>query len=153
MTAKPNPQSSAWNRALGLLARREHSALELRQKLRSKGVDAELIEPLLERLAECGYQSEQRFAESFTRSRVVKGLGPYRIRKELQERGVGEIEIEQAMAPFEDRWVETAIAVKEKKFGLEQAQEFRERAKQQRFLQYRGFTHEQIQVAVEHRNS
>lgn len=152
-TTPSDDERNAWNQALRLLSRREHSALELRQKLRSKGVEAVLIDPLLQRLVEEGWQSEQRFAESFTRSRVAKGLGPYRIRKELQERGVAEGEVEGAMAPFEDGWFELAIEVKERKFGAEVEEDFRERAKQQRFLQYRGFTHEQIRAAVEHRGS
>ena len=142
-------QSEAWNRALRLLARREHSAQEMRQKLRSKGVESGLIEPLLERLIEEDWLNERRFAESFTRSRVARGLGPYRIRRELQDRGVGEVEIEGAMVPFEDGWFDLALEVKERKFGTERAEDFRERAKQQRFLQYRGFTHEQIRAAVE----
>lgn len=143
-------QSEAWNRALDLLSRREHSVLELSRKLRSKGAEEGWIDPLLERLVEEGWLSETRFAESFTRSRVAKGVGPYRIRRELQERGVAEYDIEQAIAPFAADWERIAIMVKEKKFGTEPAEEFRERARQQRFLQYRGFTHEQIQVAVEH---
>ena len=146
-------QSDAWNRALRLLARREHSALELRRKLTRKGVDPEWIDPVLERLLEEDWLNESRFAESFTRSRVVRGLGPYRIRKELQERGVGERDIEGAMAPFDDGWFDLAIEVKERKFGAEREEDFRQRAKQQRFLQYRGFTHEQIRAAVEHHNS
>ena len=143
-------QSEAWNRALDLLSRREHSVLELSRKLRSKGAEEGWIDPLLERLVEEGWLSETRFAESFTRSRVAKGVGPYRIRRELQERGVAEYDIEQAIASFAADWERIAIMVKEKKFGTEPAEEFRERARQQRFLQYRGFTHEQIQVAVEH---
>ncbi len=141
-------QSEVWNRALHLLARREHSAQELRQKLQSKGATLESIAPVLERLREEDWLNESRYAESFTRSRVTRGLGPYRIRRELQERGVGEGDIEAAMAPFEDGWFELAIEVKEKKFGALREEDFRERAKQQRFLQYRGFTHEQIQVAL-----
>ncbi len=138
-----------WNQALRLLARREHSILELRQKLQKKGFDRELIDPLLKRLVEEDWLNERRFSESFTRSRVERGLGPYRIRRELQERGVAVHEIEQAMAPFEGGWVERAIAVREKKFGMEPVEDFREQARQQRFLQYRGFTHEQVRTAVE----
>ena len=145
VTSSPH---DAWNRALNLLARREHSAKELQQKLLSKGVEEEEIPSVLERLIEGGWLNEARFAESFTRSRVARGVGPYRIRRELQERGVGEIEIEGAMAPFEEGWFDLALEVKERKFGTARTEDFRERAKQQRFLQYRGFTHEQIRAAV-----
>ncbi len=142
-------QSEVWNRALRLLARRDHSAQELRQKLRNKGAAPEQIDGVLERLLEEDWLNETRFAESFTRSRVARGLGPYRIRRELQERGVGEGDIAMAMAPFEDGWFDLAVEVKERKFGSVREEDFRERAKQQRFLQYRGFSHEQIRAAVE----
>lgn len=142
-------ESEAWNQALRLLARRDHSIQELRQKLHKKGVESEWIDPVLERLLEEDWLNELRFAESFTRSRVARGLGPYRIRRELQERGVSEGDIEKAMTPFEDGWFDLATEVKERKFGTAREKDFRERAKQQRFLQYRGFSHEQIRAAVE----
>ncbi len=147
MTAESS--SELWNRALRLLTRREHSVLELRQKLQRKGYEAEQVDPVLERLVAEGLLNEHRFAESFTRLRVERGLGPHRIRRELRERGIGERDIEGAMAPFGDTWIERAIAAREKKFGTEPVEAFREQARQQRFLQYRGFTHEQIRAAVE----
>jgi regulatory protein len=144
-------ESEVWNRALRLLARRDHSVQELQQKLRSKGAETGLIDRVLERLLQEDWLNEQRFADGFTRSRVARGEGPYRIRRELQERGVGEESIGAAMAPFEDGWFDRAVEVKERKFGAEVVEELRERAKQQRFLQYRGFSHEQIQFALQHR--
>jgi len=146
-------EPEVWNRALYLLSRREHSVKELREKLKRKGAEEEIIEQVIERLLEEDWLNEGRFAESFTRSRVAKGLGPYRIRRELQERGVTGQDIANAMEPFEAQWFDLAIEVKQRKYGAEVEEDFRERAKQQRFLQYRGFSHEQISVAVEHRNS
>ena len=153
MTTALENEPEVWNRALYLLSRREHSVKELREKLKRKGAEEEIIEQVLERLLEEDWLNEGRFAESFTRSRVAKGLGPYRIRRELQERGVTGQDIANAMEPFEAQWFDLAIEVKQRKYGAEVEEDFRERAKQQRFLQYRGFSHEQISVAVEHRNS
>ncbi len=153
MTTALENEPEVWNRALYLLSRREHSVKELREKLKRKGAEEEIIEQVIERLLEEDWLNEGRFAESFTRSRVAKGLGPYRIRRELQERGVTGQDIANAMEPFEAQWFDLAIEVKQRKYGAEVEEDFRERAKQQRFLQYRGFSHEQISVAVEHRNS
>ena len=149
VTTQQSDFSAGWNRALRLLSRREHAIRELSQKLQSKGLDRETTDEVVEQLLEEGWLNETRFAESFVRDRVRKGQGPYRIRRELQERGVGAGDIAEAMAPFEDGWFDLAVEVKEKKFGTERAEDFRERAKQQRFLQYRGFSHEQISAAVE----
>ncbi len=145
--------SHARDQALRLLARREHSILELRRKLVGRGYGEEIVTPLLSELVEEGVLSEERFAESYVRSRVGQGLGPYRIERELQERGVSDGKIESAMAPYADGWNSTAVAVREKKFGTGRIDGFTERARQQRFLQYRGFTHEQIRAAIERSGS
>jgi regulatory protein len=73
-----------------LLARREHSQAELKQKLtRRYGVEAiELIKTTLERLAADNYQSDQRFTESYIYSRLQRGFGLNRIKQELQQKGV-----------------------------------------------------------------
>ncbi|MBC8520011.1 MAG: regulatory protein RecX [Gammaproteobacteria bacterium] len=139
----------ARDQALRLLARREHSILELRRKLVGRGYGEEMVDPLLKQLVEEGVLSEERFAESYVRSRVGKGLGPYRIERELQEKGVPAEKIEPAMEPYADEWNGCARRVKEKKFGTERVDDFSEQARQQRFLQYRGFTHEQIRVVID----
>ncbi|HIL93525.1 MAG TPA: regulatory protein RecX, partial [Cycloclasticus sp.] len=74
-----------------LLARREHSQRELRQKLKAKGFDEDDIDLLLEELSEKNWQSDERFAESYSRSRLLKGFGPVRIQYELKERGVNAV--------------------------------------------------------------
>jgi len=142
-----------WDQALRLLARREHSILELRRKLSGRGYEDELITSLLERLHEDDLLNEDRFAENYVRSRVRQGLGPYRIERELQERGVPAEKIETAMDPYAEQWDQSAVKVKEKKFGVERVDDFSEQARQQRFLQYRGFTHEQIRVAINSNSS
>jgi regulatory protein len=73
---------------LGLLARREHSKRELVIKLRARNCPDKIITTVVEQLTEEGMQSETRFAESFVRSRIDRGVGPLRIRAELMERGV-----------------------------------------------------------------
>jgi regulatory protein len=67
-----------------------------------------------------------------------------RIRRELQERGVPEELIEQAFESMDVDWSDAIATVREKKFGRKLPSEFKERSRQSRFLQYRGFSGEQI---------
>ena len=75
-------------RALDLLSRRDHSKVELRQKLIQKGTQVEEIGPLLDELEDIGYLDDRRFAESFVRFRAGKAWGRRRYGQELAKRGV-----------------------------------------------------------------
>lgn len=75
-------------RALDLLSRRDHSRLELRQKLCQKGGDRDEVEGLLEDFERLGYLDDRRFAENFVRYRSGKAWGRRRYQQELFKRGV-----------------------------------------------------------------
>ena len=134
--------------AMNLLARREHSQQELHRKLLNKGFEAVEINPDLARLVEEGLLSDERFTEAFINSRLRLGSGPVKIAMELQQRGVAESLVKDHLDERDPRWYQRAIEVREKKFGCSQPVDFKERARQMRFLQYRGFTMQQIQCAV-----
>ena len=74
--------------AVSLLARREHSSRELRDKLRARSFSAEAIEAALATLREQDLQSDYRFAQACTRSLMDRGYGSLRVAGELRERGV-----------------------------------------------------------------
>ena len=124
--------------AMDLLARREHGRMELSRKLRSRGAPPDLIEPALEKLADEGLLSEARYLESFVRMRANAGYGPLRIREELTQRGLPREEIEQALRDSGFDWNEQLREVWLRKFG-ELPGDQRERARQGRFLSYRGY--------------
>lgn len=136
------------NRALGLLARREHSRVELVGKLAGRGFPAADIETVLDELTEEKLQSDTRFAESYLYARVQRGQGPHRIRAELCQRGVDDVIIEQVVTLADTDWFELAREAWRKRFGMP-AEDYAGRAKQARFLQNRGFGHEHIQYALE----
>lgn len=146
-------ESEAFTAALGLLARREHSAKELGGKLHSRGFEPELVERVLSRLAAERLQSDERFAEVYLRQRSEKGHGPERIRAELRERGIDDQLISARFRQAEDDgevdWFELAAMTYAKKYGRRPIEDLKERAKRQRFMQYRGFTFEQIAAAIE----
>ena len=92
-------------------------------------------------------QDDARYAEAYARSRVAKGYGPLRITRELSERGLAEELVQQAFSAMDLDWEAGIRAVREKKFGRQAPMDFKEQARQSRFLQYRGFTSEQIRNA------
>jgi regulatory protein len=146
---KPRPEQAAdgavvRQAALDLLARREHSRRELSCKLRARGFDDGTVDISLEALEREGLLSDTRFAEQFVWSRFQRGSGPQKIHAELRERGVDEALIEHNIEALADDWQGLLREVREKKFGSALPTDFRERSRQMRFLQQRGFTAEQI---------
>jgi len=135
--------------AMDLLARREHSRLELERKLMTRAYAEDIVAEVLDRLVAERLIDEARFAESFVRSRVARGQGPARIRKDLADRGVSGAHSEDALAAVESDWRVLASKVREKRFGSEQPRDYKERARQARFLQYRGFSMDQIKSALD----
>lgn len=130
--------------AIRLLAIREHSRLELQRKLQGRAGTPELLQEVLDRLQAEGYQSDGRFTEQYVESRKAKGFGPLRISRELRERGVDAMLIEQWLDPHETDWTELLRSCSRRKFGSGLPGDFRERAKRARFLEYRGFPTEMI---------
>jgi regulatory protein len=135
--------------ALELLARREHSRLELTRKLATRGFPAEIITPVLADLERSGALAEARFTATFVRSRVARGQGPARIRAELAQRGITDSDADGVLREAEVDWLATIHAVRRKRFGPDPPRDYAERARQARFLQYRGFNTAQIRAALE----
>jgi regulatory protein len=126
--------------AMNLLARREHSLGELRQKLLRRFDDPAMLETQLQKLVEENLQSDDRFAESFARQRAGRGYGPARVRQEMREKNLSDIAIARAFEAAELDWWALAEQVFRKKFGEPGALELKEKARRIRFMQYRGFS-------------
>jgi regulatory protein len=130
-----------------LLAGREHSTEELRRKLIHKGYPADKIEPVIQKLAGKRLISDQRFTTHFIHHHAKRGQGPVRIRAALRQQGVADSQIEEALRSTEVDWLQLAREVRRRKFGATAPRSLGERAKQARFLQYRGFDAEQLRAA------
>lgn len=139
---------AARRKAMDLLARREYCRHELLVRLEREGFLADTAAFAVSGLAQEGLVDDERYAESLLRARAGRGQGPLRIRRELKERGVDESVATRAVATWGDDWVELAQSVRRKKFGSGMPRNFADRAKQMRFLEYRGFSHDQIRAAV-----
>ena len=129
---------------MNLLARREHSTRELKNKLLKREFTVEQIEQTIGKLQQEGLQSDQRFAEAYIHMRTNRGYGPYRIQMELLERGVAEQLIEQLLQIDDETWQERIVKVWQKKFHSCYPTNPMEYKKQLDFLQYRGFDLKQI---------
>ncbi len=136
-------------RALDLLARREHSRLELERKLLAREFVPALVEDVLDALQADGLLDEGRFLESFIRTRIGKGQGPTRIVAELNQRGIDRGRAQAWLRGSELDWPSLAAGVREKRFGPSRPESFKERARQTKYLQYRGFELDQIKEALE----
>lgn len=131
--------------AMDLLARREHGLFELCEKLARRFGAQPMIRGEVERLRDEGLQSDTRFAEAYVHSRAQRLFGPSRIRLELRERRIAEDIIELALAEAGVDWTRQVRELIWRKFGHNPPETIAERAKQQRFLAYRGFN--QIRLA------
>lgn len=182
------PQRRARNDAIARLARREHSRRELHDYLKERdylqtvsddalaeqsasgeeGAETRLsrdevellIEEVLERLVEEGLQSDERFAASFLRTRVLRGQGPRRIQQELRQRGIdnetsGAV-MRAACDPVPDAFghvdavdfFELARETLARRFSSA-GEGHKECARRERFLLQRGFDYEQLRYAME----
>ncbi|WP_175400917.1 regulatory protein RecX [Terasakiispira papahanaumokuakeensis] len=151
-----------YDRAVRLLAQREHSRQELAQKLRLAPKQSqdftppspEVLDALLDELENLNWLSDQRFAASFTRQRLLKGQGPVKVRYELKQRGVSDELIEWALeiTPEEEGidWINQATTALYKRFGPEASPTTpNQKSKMIRFLQQRGFSSEQTYQALQ----
>ena len=131
-----------------MLARREHSRRELHDKLERRGYQAEAISPVLDALEAEALLQDRRFAEVYVASRMARGFGPVRIRRELQQRGVAAELIDATCDGADPAWSEHAVSVWRKRFSQTPADSYSAWAKQARYLQQRGFDSEQISTAL-----
>ncbi len=134
--------------AVRLLARREHSTRDLKRKLTGKGHDSESVERVVGKLSDKKLLSDERFAATFVLHHGRRGQGPVRIRAELRQQGASDEVIDAALAGAELDWADIASQTRVRKFGAGAPGSLPERAKQARFLQYRGFSADQIRAAL-----
>ena len=146
--AGTKPKRRCQENALGLLARREHSQYELSQKLLSKGFSSRDVEQAILYCQQYGYVDDLRYTFSVIRQHISKGHGERRIRQSLQQNRVRDDVISTAFTQIDVDWFELAKQTAEKKFHSLGDIDRKEQAKRIRFLQYRGFSFEQIQYAL-----
>jgi regulatory protein len=146
------PPADALTAAVGLLARRDFCTQELRLRLAALGCEAEATEAALADLLLRGYLDDTRYAAQYVEQHAARGQGPLRIAHQLQQQGLPEALAQAALEAHgaeHGEWGRLAREVRIRRFGLKPPRALRERARQMRFLQYRGFSNDDIRSAVE----
>ena len=137
--SRNDQQGGAYEKALSLLARREHSARELKSKLEQRGLDAEESATALAELQAKNYQNDERFGEMLVRSRLEGGYGARWILAELRQHGIGEARACELIAAAEPDWAELVRRQLRRRYGGKPARDFAERNKRAAFLLRRGY--------------
>ncbi len=138
----------ARKKAMDFLALREYGQKELILKLQSKGFSSDISTIIVEKLTDDGLQDDQRFAESYVRSRVAQGKGPIRIHYELEQKKMPSNIIQSVIENTNTDWIALAEEVKMRKFGEKAPENIKDKAKQTRFLYSRGFSNEHIRKVL-----
>lgn len=146
--ADPNAAHLA---AIGLLARRDFSIADLDRKLTGRGFTREAVDYALAELKAAKVLDDARFGQNLSAQRVRRGQGPARIRQELRRAGIAEDLIEAAADPANSGtdFARLARETRTRKFGPKVPKDWKEKARQARFLQYRGFSTDHIRAALD----
>ena len=136
--------------AFAVLTRKEYSKKDLIEKLALYAENREEVLTLVEELSRENYQSDQRVAEMVVRSQIRKGKGPNRIKLALRAKSIDKELAQNDMNEID--WYDEAYQLKVKKYGVDVNKDPKIKAKQIRFLQYRGFEMDAIMKAISRKN-
>ena len=144
-----DPYTAALAAAMRWLSRREYAQLELHTKLSQRGFSDPIATKVMLELQAENLQSDQRYAETYTRARIKRGYGPKCIAYELQQKQISSKLIEQNLQMYnEEYWKELARNLVYKKINGKTLTNLTDKAKLVRFLQQKGYTHDQISYAL-----
>lgn len=146
-TAQRADPEAALAAAVALLARRDFASGEMRARLCSIGFDEAAAAEAIDALSARGVIDDRRYAENYVNSHAQRGQGPIRIAAELRRQGLADPLIDAALAGGPD-WQELARRARRAKFGRQPPVSWTDKARQARFLQYRGFSSDHIRAAT-----
>jgi regulatory protein len=146
-TGRGTDAAAARAAAVALLARKDFTSGELLARLAQQGFAAAPAHEAVGELTREGIVNDARYAENYVAYHTGRGQGPVRLAADLRARGVAPELIEAALAHGPD-WRAAARRARERRFGKPLPDSWRERARQGRFLQYRGFSSDHIRAAT-----
>jgi regulatory protein len=133
--------------AVTLLARRDFAHRELHEKLTSRGFAADCVTAVLAGLTAERLLDDERYAQNYVSFHARRRQGPLRIAADLRRHGLSGESIEAALASGPD-WHALARSARVARFGPKPPGSWAEKARQARFLQYRGFSSDHIRTAT-----
>jgi regulatory protein len=142
--------NAAHTAAIALLAGRDHSTADISRKLEQRGYSSEAVAAALTRLVQANTLDDARYGQNFARYRSRRGQGPARIRNDLRRSGLKDEQIDLAVKSGEEvpDFIGLASQARSRKFGSDLPKDWKDRAKQARFLQYRGFSTDHIRAVL-----
>ena len=147
VAGSPRDPKEARHAAVALLARRDFASGELAARLQEDGYPQEAVATAIAELTTARILDDPRFATQYVAYHAERGQGPRRIAMQLAKRGIDPPHIEVALAAGPD-WAARAREVRIRRFGLTPPESWAQKAKQGRFLQYRGFSSDHIRSAL-----
>lgn len=141
---------SAKSIAVGLLARRDHSRQEIRQKLLVKQFDQLDIDKALDECEASGYLDDTRYARLLLRSHIAKGHGKSRVQQALIQKGVSKEITSCVLEQSDCDWFELAREKAIKKYRSSPIENPKEKAKRIRFLLGQGFSYDEVAYALDY---
>ena len=138
---------NAYEKGIALLARREHSARELKTKLARRGIEKDEADAVLSKLQSKDFQNDARFGEMLVRTRIESGYGPRWIVAELKTHGIAEAKARALIDAVEPDWSEIIRNQLRRRYGRKAAN-LAERVKRANFLLRRGFDAATVQSAT-----
>ena len=137
--------------AVSALSQRDYCSAELAARLTGQGYTAEAVAVALADLSERHYLDDARYAQQYVAYHAERGQGPLRVSREMLQLGLPEGLIDAALEAYAEQhgdWARLAREVRIRRFGLGQPTDWAQKAKQARFLQYRGFSTDHIRSAL-----
>ena len=137
-----------YDHAVSLLAKRDYSSRELSRTLLRMTENSECVDSVLQRLIVSGYLDDERLVIHLIDKHIRKKHAPTRIKQEVRQKGFSSELVEQTLEKAEVDWYVMARELKVSKFGEERASDAKEKNKQVRYLQYKGFSMDMIFEAL-----
>ena len=134
--------------ALNWLSRRDYSESQLSQRLSRQGGEHSDIAQVIAWCKRENYLDESRYVQMMVRSRVGKGYGLNYIVQECRQQQIPKEQVMQCAAELEIDWFAQACQLYQKKYGQSEVTDYKERLKRMAYMQRRGFSNEQIQIAM-----
>lgn len=141
-------EKNTFNYAIWLLARRDYSEFSLRDKLQKKSDDDTVVERVIARVQELGYQCDERYISSFITYAVSQKKGPIWICSKLREKGLNTSSVDKILNETVIDWQSLADELLVQKFRTV-CTDYKEKNRRFRFLASRGYTSSVVCQSIE----
>ncbi|WP_199611004.1 regulatory protein RecX [Flocculibacter collagenilyticus] len=148
-TATLDSQSKVYSTAVRMLSQRDYSQQNLADKLLQRGASSDHVTSVIDTCIKEGWLDDERYCERFIAARVASGMGKMRILRDAAQKGIPKNIVETCLNCTEIDWFQSALTAYNRKFSGISVTDYKDKAKCMRYLQYRGFSFDEINYAIE----